>query len=311
MPTHPSNHAGTSLSACTHTPPQETGRPQSLLSGMDESKLREALAQVAKATKPSAPSPAMNFGAYVRRAVDPEPGRGPSATDLARILRLDPISKEIDQLKSELAAANRRTEALENQFQQPRARKTEAKGQLSKEPSANAGRGRRRRKFVTVKEAGEKLRAKVNAIIVRMTKAGRTGREIEQELIEKVYRVNAEQLATECGYSERAAKTFRRTPEYKSWATYRRRGNANRLDPSSPAVDFTSAGGRSSKSGMNRNTDFAAANELSIGNTRKLPGLDAAARQQIAEDPEAAEWYRQNSAKLDEPPDSEEFVDSP
>jgi hypothetical protein len=174
-----------------------------------------------------------------------------------------------------------------------------------------ARRGNKRHKEVTKKEAGEKLRAKVNAIIVRMTKAGRTEGEIEQELIEKVYSLYDYQHAEECGYSEKAAKTFYRTPEYTSWKRYRPRGNAARLDPTSAAVDFTSTGGRSSKTGTSRNAQFAAKNNLSVGRGGRLPELTAEAREKMAKVPGASEWYEQNRDKLEDLSDSEEFADNP
>lgn len=169
--------------------------------------------------------------------------------------------------------------------------------------------GNKRRREVTKKEAGEKLRAKVNAIIVRMTKAGRTEGEIEQELIKKVYSLYDYEHATACGYTEKAAKTFRRTDEYKRWALHRKRGNAARLDPNNAASELNGNGGDSSKSGATRNNEFAAKNGLGIGREGKLQPLDAAARQAIENDPEAKAWYAQNGSKLDELADAEESAD--
>ncbi len=171
--------------------------------------------------------------------------------------------------------------------------------------------GKRRRKEVTVQEASEKLRARVNAIIVQMTKSGRTEGEIERELIKQVYSLCDYQHAEKCGYSEKAAKTFSRTPEYISWKEYRPRGNAARLDPTSAAVDFTSSGGRSSKSGTSRNAEFAAKNNLSVGRAGKLPELTAEAREKMAKVPGASEWYEKNRDKLEDLSDSEEFADNP
>jgi len=174
-----------------------------------------------------------------------------------------------------------------------------------------ARRGKRRHKEVTVKEASEKLRAKVNAIVVQMKNAGRTEGEIERELINEVYSLYDYQLAEKCGYSVKAAKTFYRTPEYTSWKRYRPRGNAARLDPNSAAVDFTSTGGRSSKSGTSRNVEFAAMNNLSVRGEAKLPELDIEAREKMAKVPGASEWYEQNRDKLEDLSDSEEFADNP
>lgn len=172
-------------------------------------------------------------------------------------------------------------------------------------------RGNKRRKEVTVKEASEKLRAEVNAIIVQMQKAGRTEGEIRQELIEQLYSLYDYQLAEKFSYSVKAAKTFYRTPEYTSWKQYRPRGNAARLDPTSAAVDFTSTGGRSSKSGTSRNAEFAAQNNLSVGREGKLPELTAEAREKMVKVPGASEWYGQNRDELEDLSDSEEFADNP
>jgi hypothetical protein len=172
-------------------------------------------------------------------------------------------------------------------------------------------RGNKRRKEVTKKEASEKLRAEVNAIIVQMTKAGRTEGEIKRELIEQLYSLYDYQLAEKFGYSVKAAKTFYRTPEYTNWKQYRPRGNAARLDPTSAAVDFTSTGGRSSKSGTSRNAEFAAQNNLSVGRGGKLPEMTAEAREKVAKVPRASEWYEQNRDKLEDLSDSEEFADNP
>jgi hypothetical protein len=170
-------------------------------------------------------------------------------------------------------------------------------------------RGNKRRKEVTKKEAGEKMRARENAIIVRMTKAGRTEGEIEEELIAKVYSLYDYDHATACGYTEKAAKTFRRTDEYKRWAPHRKRGNAARLDPNNAASELNGNGGESSKSGATRNNEFAAKNGLGIGRQGRLQPLDAAARQAIENDPEAKAWYAQNGSKLDELADAEESAD--
>jgi hypothetical protein len=172
-----------------------------------------------------------------------------------------------------------------------------------------AGGKKRRKQEVTQEEAAEKLRAKENAIIVRMTKARRTEGETEQELIEKLYSLYDYEHATACGYTKHAAKTFQRTGEYKSWARYRKRGNAARLDPNNAASELNSNGGQSSKSGATRNDEFAAKNGLRIGREAKLQPLDAQARQAIENDQEAKAWYAQNGSKLDELIDAEESTD--
>lgn len=103
MPTHPSSDADNSPSSPLQSSGPSAPPSQELWRPADPARFREMVARMVSVSRPPTPSPAMNFGAYVRRAVDPEPGRGPSATDLARILRLDPISKEHDRLKDEVA----------------------------------------------------------------------------------------------------------------------------------------------------------------------------------------------------------------
>jgi hypothetical protein len=98
MTTHLSDHAGASSSATTNTGPQETRRQQSPWPAVEVSKLREALAEVAKVTKPS--SPAIDFGRYVRRDVDLAPDSAAGVLAMAKLLRLDPVAKEIDELRA-------------------------------------------------------------------------------------------------------------------------------------------------------------------------------------------------------------------
>jgi len=105
MTTHLSNHAGTSSSASTNTAPQETCRPPSPWSSVAPSKLREALAEVAKATKPS--SPAIDFGRYVRRDVDLAPDSAAGVLAMGKLFRLDPVTKQVDQLQARVREIER------------------------------------------------------------------------------------------------------------------------------------------------------------------------------------------------------------
>jgi hypothetical protein len=98
MTTHLSDIAGTPPSASTNTTQQKTCRPPSPWSGVAPSKLREALAELAKATKPS--SPAIDFGRYVRREVDRAPDSAAGVLAMAKFLRLDPVGKAIEKLEA-------------------------------------------------------------------------------------------------------------------------------------------------------------------------------------------------------------------
>jgi hypothetical protein len=105
MTTHLSNHAGTPSSASTDTASQEIRRQQSPWSGVEASKLREALAEVAKATKPSAP--AIDFGRYVRQEVDRTPDSAAGVLAMGKLLRLDPVTKQVDQLQARVQEIER------------------------------------------------------------------------------------------------------------------------------------------------------------------------------------------------------------
>ena len=291
--------------------PPPAVRPRSPWPAVDAAKIREALARAVDSTRGSPPTPAMDFGAFARKDLDATPAWNLGASAVAKLLRLDPHGKAIGKLEAQMVVANRETEILRNRVHQLHTQKFAGKRQSAEKATAKSVRGRKRCKEVTVKEASEKLRAKVNAILVQMRNAGRTEGEIERELIEKVYSLYDYQHAEKCGYSEKAAKTFYRTPEYTSWKRYRPRGNAARLDPTSAAVDFTSTGGRSSKTGTSRNAQFAAKNNLSVGRGGRLPELTAEAREKMAKVPGASEWYEQNRDKLEDLSDSEEFADNP
>jgi hypothetical protein len=85
-------------------------------------------------------------------------------------------------------------------------------------------------------------------------------------------------------------KTLSRTDEYKSWASHRGRGNSRRLDPESPAVDATAAGGESSKSGATRNASYLAENGLCERRFGRIRPLDAEGRKSVDDDPESREF---------------------
>jgi hypothetical protein len=111
MTTHLSDIAGTPPSASTNTAQQKTCRPPSPWSGVAPSNLREALAKLAKATKPS--SPAIDFGRYVRREVDRAPDSAAGVLAMAKFLRLDPVGKAIEKLEAADEHLQTRVAAIE------------------------------------------------------------------------------------------------------------------------------------------------------------------------------------------------------
>jgi len=121
MTTHISNQAGDSPAASTDTNAKETRRQQSPWPAVEVSKLREALAEVAKATKPS--SPAIDFGRYVRREVDLAPDSAAGVLAMGKFLRLDPVGKAIEKLESRVAATEADTARLRRPARKPDAPK--------------------------------------------------------------------------------------------------------------------------------------------------------------------------------------------
>jgi len=71
---------------------------------VDAAKLREAIADMMKLTRNSAPTSAMKFGQYVRQVVDASPKSTGGVLAMGKLLRLDPTGKAIDELKDQLAA---------------------------------------------------------------------------------------------------------------------------------------------------------------------------------------------------------------
>ena len=121
MTTHINNQAGDSPAASTDTNVKETRRQQSPWPAVEVSKLREALAEVAKATKPS--SPAIDFGRYVRREVDLAPDSAAGVLAMGKFLRLDPVGKAIEKLESRVAATEADTARLRRPARKPDAPK--------------------------------------------------------------------------------------------------------------------------------------------------------------------------------------------
>jgi len=101
MRTRPSNDAA-SPSPATDTADR---RCRHLCPALDAAKLRNAIAEVAKATRPALAAPAMDFGRYVRREVDAAPDSAAGVVAMGKFLRLDPAGKAIEKLEGEVAAA--------------------------------------------------------------------------------------------------------------------------------------------------------------------------------------------------------------
>jgi len=191
-----------------------------------------------------------------------------------------------------------------------RAVSAECRPRNTKKSSSRSRSTKPRRKKITLKEAEAKLQAKENEILVRLRQERRTESEIDRTLKDDLYSLSAADLTTECGCAPSVAKTFSRTARYKRWKPHRKRGNAARLDPDSPAVSHTSRGGSLTKSRRTRNDGFTAANGLRVGRPAKLETLDPQAKREIEADPESADWWSKNAEKLEDPSDSEEAMDN-
>jgi len=107
MPTHPSDDACCPTSYPTPAGPTTPPRSQVPPPAVDAAKLRELLAHAAKTTPPSAPTPAMNFGQYVRQVVDATPESTAGALAMGKFLRLDPVTKQVDQLQARVQEIER------------------------------------------------------------------------------------------------------------------------------------------------------------------------------------------------------------
>jgi hypothetical protein len=173
MTTHLSNHAGTSSSASTNTAPQETCRPPSPWSGVAPSKLREALAEVAKATKPS--SPAIDFGRYVRRKVDLAPDSAAGVFAMGKFLRLDPVGKAIGNCEAAIQELRDETAAIRRQ-------------RPSRRKNKYGGRGEKKNPDYWLSQLEQ-------AVIKELKVKGFQRKEVHTQLIDRVYSLAADDLA--------------------------------------------------------------------------------------------------------------------
>jgi len=234
----------------------------------------------------------MEFGRFVRRKVDATPETAKGILAIQKLLRLDPVAREIESLKRDVADL-----------------KAQPRGQTSAHPTApRKTRGRRGPKPAgggktkaagktnkrTTKEQASKLLRQLEKQVLQEVRdeLGRPSDSvIRGEMVERVYSKSSAELALllheRFDFPLCGQKTLYRTPEYTRWSPHRGRGNSRRLDPESPAVDATAAGGESSKSGATRNASYVAENGLSEGRFGRLHPLDPEGRRKINDDPEA------------------------
>lgn len=293
MTTHLSSDAGTSSPASTNAALPETPRPQSLWSGINASRLREALAEVVKATKPS--TPAIDFGRYVRREVDKSPDRVAGMFAMARLLNCDPIGREIESLKRDVADLKTRPRGQASAHLFTRKDLGE-RGGLKVAGGNKTRTTRKNEKRATKKLASKLLRQLQKQLLqeIRDELGGPSESVIETEMATRVFSKSAAELTAilheRFDFPLSGRKTLSRTDEYKSWASHRGRGNSRRLDPESPAVDAAAAGGESSKSGATRNASYLAENGLCERRFGRIRPLDAEARKSVNDDPESREF---------------------
>lgn len=293
MTTRPSDNAGSPL----HAGDPAAQVVPSRLAALDPTKLREALALTAQAARPAAATPAMEFGRFVRQELDRSPDRVEGMFAMARLLKCDPIGREIESLKRDVADLKTQPRG-QTSAHPPAPRKT--KGRRGPKPAGGgktkaAGKNNKR----TTKEQASKLLRQLEKQVLREVRdeLGRPSESvIRGEMVERVYSKSSAELALllheRFGFPLCGQKTLSRTPEYMRWSPHRDRGNSRRLDPESPAVDATAAGGESSKSGATRNASYVAENGLSEGRFGRIRPLDAEGRQRINKDPEAREFER-------------------
>ena len=290
MTTHPINHAGTSSSASTNTASQEIRRQQSPWSGVEASKLREALAEVVKATKPSAP--AIDFGQHVRQELDRSPDRVEGMFAMARLLGCDPIGREVESLKRDVA--DLKTQPPGQASAHPSARKDLEERRRMKAAGGNKTRTTRKSEKRATKKLASKLLRQLQKQVLQEVRdeLGEPGESmITREMADRVFSKSDSELTAilheRFDFPLCGRKTLYRTDEYTSWASYRSRGNSRRLDPESPAIDATAAGGESPKSGATRNASYVAENGLSEGRFGRIRPLDAEGLRRTNGDPKA------------------------
>lgn len=96
----PSNTGTPTAPSTCDARPVPAARPRSPWPAVDTAKIREVLAHAAASTRGSSPTPAMDFGRYVRREVDATPAWNRGASAIAKLLRLDPHGEAIERLEA-------------------------------------------------------------------------------------------------------------------------------------------------------------------------------------------------------------------
>jgi len=288
MPTQPSDNADS-------PPPAAKTAAQfvpSRLPPVDGAKLREAVALAARAARPAAATPAMEFGRFARRLVDATPETAEGVLAMQKFLRLDPVARDIESLKRDVAELKTRprgqASARPMVHQQSRVRQG-----LKLGGGDEKKRSRKPKKQTTKEQASKLLRQLEKQVLCEICgEFGQPGESvIAREMVERVFSKSDAELTAilheRFEFPLSGRKTLSRTPVYASWAPHRVRGNSRRLDPESPAVDATAAGGESSASGATRNASYVAENGLSECRFGRIRPLDAEGRRKIDDNPEA------------------------
>jgi hypothetical protein len=285
MPVHPGNNADSPPHA-DDTAAQLTRSPRSVV---DAAKLRETLARITQAMRPAAVTPTMDFGRFVRQELDRSPDRVEGMFAMARLLKCDPIGREIESLKRDVA--DLKTGPRPAHPSAPR----RSRGRQGPKPAGGgktkaAGKTNKR----TTRDQASKLLRQLEKQVLQevQDELGRPSEAvIRGEMVERVFSKSDTELTLllheRFNFPLCGRKTLYRTDEYTSWASYRSRGNSRRLDPESPAIDATAAGGESPKSGATRNASYVAENGLSEGRFGRIPPLDAEGLRRINDDPKA------------------------
>jgi len=297
MTPEPRTGAGTSSTTCD-TGARSPGRARGPWGAVDADKLRDALARLAASTRGSPPPPAMGFGAFVRGEVDRSPEQELGFAAMGKFLKCDPMSREIESLRKDVAELKACGPPLTG-VAAPRA--VDQEGNVRRPPKRDRAAASRRTDKQTKKMVANNLLLKLEKLTlqdIRDEFGQPSDSVIETELAKRIFSKSAAELTPmlheQFGYPLSGQKTLTRTPKYIDWAPHRARGNSRRLDPESPAVDATAAGGKSSKSGATRNSDYVASNGLSEGKFRKTPTMDAEGRRKINDDHEGKAFLRAN-----------------
>lgn len=295
MHPHPTSDAersppASSLSASVCSGPRLSQTPTA-----DIAKLREALARTAK----PALTPAMEFGRFARREMERSPEQVEGMFAVARLLKCDPTGREIESLKRDvadlktLAAAQASTQSLAGDEMGGRKAQKSRGGEKKVTKSKTEKRVKKANASKLLRQMEKEVLRDIREEFDHPTESTLT-REAAERLYSKSDSELTQMLHERYDFPTTGRKTLSRTNVYISWARYRTRGNAGRLDPASPAIEATSAGGESSKSGATRNTDYAASNGLYESKFRKIPTLDAKGRRNINDDQEGKAFLRAN-----------------